>query len=190
MNQYRLLAVAASVVAALGAGAVASSAQSPPEPREPAASVDALAAECARPLPAPSGAAPATFLKLDGIQGESKNHQHLNESPVDQFRFGAAAPGGPRPLVIGKPYDKASPQLLHRLVAGTKIPSLILSQRNAAGVYLRYSLKGVSVLDVEHTGRVAAGVERLCLSFDSGQVEYRTVNADGSLSGVPVKTQF
>jgi type VI secretion system secreted protein Hcp len=186
MPKY-LLALAAAVLAALCAGSVASSAQTTPEAPEDAG---ALVDECARPLPAPSGAAPVTFLKLDGIQGESKNHQHLNESPVDQFRLGAGAPGGLRPLVLSKPYDKASPQLLQRLVSGAKIPSLILSQRSAGGVYLRYSLKGVSVLDVEHTGRAAVGVERVCLGFESGQVEYRTANADGSLSGVPVKTLF
>jgi hypothetical protein len=45
------------------------------------------------------------------------------------------------------------------------------------------------VIDVEHTGRVAANTERLCLAFESGEVEYRTVDVDGTL-GLPVKTEF
>jgi hypothetical protein len=38
---------------------------------------------------------------------------------VEQFRI---APGAHRPAVLGKALDKASPQLLARLVQGTDIP--------------------------------------------------------------------
>jgi type VI protein secretion system component Hcp len=189
LNRHHLLAVAASVVAALGAGAVASSAQSSPEPREGAASVDTLAAECARPLPTPTAGTPASFVKFDGILGESKAPGHVGESEVDQFRFGAGTPGGPRPLVLGKPYDKASPQVLARLVSGGVIPKVTLSQRKAAGVFLKYTLTNVTAIDVEHTGRAGANADRLCLAFEGGDVEYRTVNTDGTL-GAPVKTEF
>ena len=92
--------------------------------------------------------------------------------------------------MLTKPYDKASPLLLARLVSGAKIKQLIVSQRKAAGVFLRYSLNDVTVIDVERTRTVATGTERLCLAFDSGEVDYRTINADGSVSGVPIKTQF
>jgi type VI secretion system secreted protein Hcp len=179
-----LLALTAAVVAALGAGAVTSSAQT-----EPPADTGALAADCARPLPNPLNGTPATFLRLDGIKGESTNHQHWQESEVDQFRIGFGTPGGRRPLVLTKPYDKASPQLLARQLSGTPIRQLVLSQRKTAGVFLRYVLNDVTVLDVEHTGRVTVGGERLCLAFESGEVEYRTVNADGSLS-LAGRTQF
>ncbi len=187
-----LLALTAAVFAALGAGAVASSAQTTAasEPVPVGADTGALAAECARPLPNPVAGTPATFLRLDGIKGESTNHQHWQESEVDQFRIGVGTPGGRRPLVLTKPYDKASPLLLARLVSGAKIKQLIVSQRKAAGVFLRYSLNDVTVIDVEHTGRVATGTERLCLAFESGEVDYRTINADGSVSGVPIKTRF
>ena len=82
------------------------------EPVPVVADTGALAAECARPLPNPVSGTPATFLRLDGIKGESTNHQHWQESEVDQFRIGFGAPGGRRPLVLTKPYDKASPLLL------------------------------------------------------------------------------
>jgi len=184
----RTIAIVASVAAALGAGAVASSAQD--RTLEPSTAPGAaLAAECARPLPAPAGGAPATFLKLEGIQGESKAAGHLDESEVDTFRIGAAAPGGHRPLVLGKPYDKASPQVLQRLVSGTTIPKVVLTQRKAAGVFVKYTFTGVTAIDVEHTGRVAANSDRMCLAFAQGEVEYRPVESDGTL-GLPVKAQF
>lgn len=115
---------------------------------------------------------------------------HLNESEIDNnFRIGAAAPGGHRPLVLGKPYDKASPLLLQRVASGAPISKLVISQQKSAGVFLKYTLSDVTVVDVEHTGRAAANAERICLAFTQGEVEYRTTSLDGSL-GAPVKTQF
>ena len=84
----RAFMIVASVAAALGAGAVASSAQSP---RDPAPAPALAVAGCEGALPAP--APPATVVKFDGIAGEFA---------VDQFRIGAAAPGGHRPLVLGQ----------------------------------------------------------------------------------------
>ena len=145
----RAFMIVASVAAALGAGAVASSAQSP---RDPAPAPALAVAGCEGALPAP--APPATVVKFDGIAGEFA---------VDQFRIGAAAPGGHRPLVLGKPLDKASPQLLARLVAGTHIPKLTVVQPK-----LKYTLTDVTVVDVEHTGRVAANSDRVCLDLRAG----------------------
>ena len=166
----RALVIAASVAAALGAGAVASSAQAP---RDPAPAL--ATAGCEGTLPAPAAGTPATVVKFEGIAGEFA---------VDQFRIGAAAPGGHRPLVLGKPLDKASPQLLARLVAGTHVPKLTLVQPR-----LKYTLTDVTVVDVEHTGRVAANRDRVCLTYAQGEMEYTPENQDGS-SGPPVKTQF
>ena len=58
----RGLVIAASVAAALGAGAVASSAQSP---RDPAPAL--ATAGCEGALPAPAAGTPATVVKFDGI---------------------------------------------------------------------------------------------------------------------------
>ena len=168
----RGLVIAASVAAALGAGAVASSAQSP---RDPAPAPALAIAGCEGALPAPAAGTPATVVKFDGIAGEFA---------VDQFRIGAAAPGGHRPLVLGKPLDKASPQLLARLVAGTLIPKLTVVQPK-----LKYTLTDVTVVDVEHTGRVAANSDRVCLTYAHGELEYTPENPNGS-SGPPIKTQF
>ena len=78
----------------------------------------ALAAECARPLPNPVTGAAGTFLRLDGIKGESTNHQHGQESEVDTVpdrrrRAGRRAARS----CSAKPFDKASPLLLARLVS-------------------------------------------------------------------------
>ena len=91
--------------------------------------------------------------------------------------------------MLAKPYDKASPLLLPRLVSGTTIKQLIVSQHKTAGVFLNYSLNDVTVIDVEHTGRVAANTDRLCLAFESGEVEYRP-STPTARSALPVKTQF
>ena len=124
VRPHRTLAVALSVTAALGAGAVMSAAQSSPAPTLPG-----VPPECTTPLPNPAGGQPATFLKVQGLQGESE---------VDSFRFGASKPGdtgplAPRTFVIGKAFDKASPQLLTRLANGQHISSVVDHAEQAGG---------------------------------------------------------
>jgi type VI secretion system secreted protein Hcp len=178
------LMVAAAVTAALGAGAVVSTAQSPPP------SGTSLAQECARSLPTPANGEPASFLKVQGVAGESRNAAHAGESNVDSFRFGGS--GGPaarphaRTMVIGKPYDSASPALVARLANGQHIGSVVVSQDKPAGTFLRYTLTDVQVVDYEHVGRVARNAERLCVTFATAEVEYRPQLANGNL-GAPVK---
>ena len=64
-----------------------------------------------------------------------------------------------------------------------------MSQRKAAGVFLRYSLNDVTVIDVEHTGPRRGEHRARLPGLRAGEVEYRTINQDGTL-GAPVKTQF
>ncbi len=181
------LMVAAAVTAALGAGAVVSAAQSPSPPTSPTA----LAEECARTLPTPAADAPPTFLKVQGITGESRAAAHVGESEVDSFRFGAAGGGGTarphaRTMVIGKAFDSASPALLTRLATGAHIGTVVVSQDKPAGTFLKYTLTDVQVADYEHVGRVARNADRLCLTFATAEVEYKPQRPDGSF-GVPVK---
>ncbi len=181
ISLHRVAAVATAPAAALGAGAVVSSAQSSSVIPSPGS----LADQCARTLPTPAGDAPPAFLKIDGIDGESRNARHAGEIDVDSFRFGAFAPGTAKPaartLVVGKPYDKASPQALDRLAKGAHISTVVLSQDKAGGTFQRYTLSDVTIVDEEHTGRVRVNSERLCLRFARADVEYRPQSPDGSL---------
>jgi type VI secretion system secreted protein Hcp len=195
IHPRRILAVTASVATVLGAGAVVSAAQSPTTPA-PTTAESVLAQQCERSLPTPTGE-PRTFLKLQGIAGESTSPVHAGESDVDAFRFGAssfptpgAGGGGKaviRTMVIGKPYDSASPALLSRAATGLRVKSVVLTQDTPAGTFLRYTLNDVAVVDHEHTGKVRVNAERLCLKFATAQVEYRPQLPDGTL-GAPVKT--
>jgi type VI protein secretion system component Hcp len=140
---------------------------------------------------------PRTFLKLQGIPGEATSPGHVGESAVDSFRFGASSfptPGAGgagkaviRTMVIGKPYDSASPALLARATTGLPVKSVVLTQDSRAGSFLRYTLTDVAVIDHEHTANVRVNAERLCLKFATAEVEYRPQLPDGTL-GAPVKT--
>jgi type VI secretion system secreted protein Hcp len=178
------LMVAAAVTAALGAGAVVSAAQSPSPPTSPAD----LADECARTLPTPAGDAPPTFLKIQGLTGESRAAAHAGESEVDSFRFGAAGGGGSarshvRTMVIGKAFDNASPGLLARAVTGQHIGTVVVSQDKPAGTFLKYTLTDVQVADYENVGRVARNADRVCLTFATATVEYKPQRPDGTFGG-------
>jgi type VI protein secretion system component Hcp len=123
---------------------------------------------------------------------------HAGESNVDTFRFGASNSGAAsgaggcsgkatiRTLVLGKPYDSASPLLLKRVATGQHIPSVTLTQQNAAGVFQTIKLEDVTVVDVEQTSRQRNNAEKVCLKFGfKATVEYRPTLADGTL-GAPV----
>jgi hypothetical protein len=158
MNLLRLFILIFAVPAALLAGAVVSIAQSPHVPPPAATGCDGAL---------PSGA-PATTVKFDGIAGDHA---------VEHFRI---TPGGSRPLLLGKAIDKASPQLVARLVSGAHIPKLTLAQAK-----VKYTLTDITVLEVEHSGRG----DRVCLGYAQGELEYVPDNPNGS-PGAPVKAQF
>ena len=66
-------------------------------------------------------------------------------------------------------------------VTGQHIPSVGLSQENAAGQFQRITLIDVQVIDHQQTGRVRANGEKLCLKFANAEVDYRPTLADGTL---------
>src|SRR5258708_8159410 len=84
------------------------------------------------------------FLKLDGIEGESKDSKHQNEIEIGSFSFGATQSGSFSAMGGGGsgkvsmqdfhftiPTQKASPKLLLNCATGNHIPKGILTCRKA-----------------------------------------------------------
>lgn len=76
----------------------------------------------------------ASFLKIEGIDGECKDTKHrgwIDITPVVQTKEGGGMPTGRRtfkPLTLSKRIDKASPMLASALASGTPLRNLQISQ--------------------------------------------------------------
>ena len=140
------------------------------------------------------------FLKIDGIQGESRDAKHKGEIDLESFSWGetagAAAPGSGGGGGAGKVHmddlhvvmklNKASPLLFLACSTGQHLKQAILTARKAGKGQLEFLVfKFTDLLvssyhtsgstDVEPTDQVAFNFGRI-------EVEYRPPNPDGSLS--------
>src|ERR1051325_10123519 len=84
------------------------------------------------------------FLKIDGIEGESRDLKHKGEIELEAFSWGAANEGGAaagggggagkvhvQDLHVTKKLDKASPLLFLACATGRHIKSAVLTARKA-----------------------------------------------------------
>ena len=96
------------------------------------------------------------FLKIEGVAGESTDHEHegwidlLSVTPIKK------RPGnrGYAPIQATKKQDRSSPKLAQYAAKGIHIKEVILHVRdkNARGGYLRYKLKDVLVSSYQTSG--------------------------------------
>jgi type VI secretion system secreted protein Hcp len=110
----------------------------------------------------------STFLKLDGIKGESTDKIHKGEIQVDGFSLSAqgaiqASGGGGgagkvsiQSFQITKSLDKSSPLLFQAAATGKHIKDAILSFTRKAGgeqkTYLKFEFQGILISGVQDSG--------------------------------------
>lgn len=142
------------------------------------------------------------FLKLDGIQGESKDAKHTNEIQLDSYSFGASNTGSFANIGGGgagkvamqdfhfvKRIDKAGPTLFQSCCTGKHIASALLTCRKAGGdqqEYLKITLKDVLVSSYQISGQGGSDIiptEQISLNFASIDVKYQEQKPDGTLGG-------
>jgi type VI secretion system secreted protein Hcp len=119
---------------------------------------------------AASATADELFLRLEGVQGESRDARHKDEidvlsysqSTTGPFAQSAAGAGGGAgkttcgPVKVTKYLDRASPRLSLYAANGQHIPRATISFRKAGSKdgsdYYRVTLDDVVVTDVQQTG--------------------------------------
>lgn len=146
-----------------------------------------------------------TFIKFDGIAGESTTKDHPGEIEVLSWNWGLDATtltsgnGGssigkvkPRDIHFIHRYDKASPVLAKMAASGRHIASAVLSARKAgAGQkdFLKITLKEIFVTSIA-TGDDGFGpTEQVTLSYADIQFSYRPQTPSGAL-GTPVEVDW
>lgn len=152
-----------------------------------------------------AGALQDYFLKIDTIDGESKDAKHKNEIDVLSWSIGqsnggsALQQGG---MGSGKVafqdfhftmrMSKASPKLFLACSSGQHIPKAVLTVRKAGGDQQEFYQVTFSDLIVSSyqsggsAGDNSLPVEQISLNFSKIEVQYKEQDAKGQLGG-PIK---
>ena len=141
------------------------------------------------------------FLKIDGIEGESKDAKHKGSIDISSWTWGAAQTGtsshgggaGAGKVAMQDAHfsmsvSKASPKLMLACATGDHIKQAVLTCRKAGTdqqEYLKYTFSDVLVSSFQ-TGGTSGGVtptETFTLNFSKIEVEYKEQQHDGTLGG-------
>src|SRR4051812_1312629 len=132
----------------------------------------------------------ASFVKIDGIPGESYDARHPGESDIQSFHLKATnssdvagGGGGAGKVAFGaaeftKSYDKSSPQLLQKVADGAHIRTVSFSfRRPGTDGFLVYKLDDVAVSSYEQGGDTGVSplLEHVGLTFSKIVVSYTPV---------------
>ncbi|ALL64813.1 putative protein ImpD [Paraburkholderia caribensis MBA4] len=141
-----------------------------------------------------------TFLKLDGITGESQDGLHPGEIEVLNWSWkmsqqssmmsgsgGGAAKANVEDLIVFHQVDRASPNLMSFCLTGRHIPKAVLTMRKAGGVpvdFLKITMSDVIIAGVE----MSPNYEQIRLSFARVRQEYMVQAATGGSGGAVTAT--
>jgi type VI secretion system secreted protein Hcp len=142
------------------------------------------------------------FLKIDGIEGESKDAKHKGEIDLESFSFGATQSGtmqygggGGAGKVQVQDFHfvmktcKATPTLFLRCADGKHIPKAVLTARKAGGQqqeFLKWTFTDLIVSSFQTGASSSADViplDQISLNYSKIQVEYKEQKQDGTLGG-------
>jgi type VI secretion system secreted protein Hcp len=145
------------------------------------------------------------FLKLDMIDGESKDSVHVNEIEVLAWSWGLSYPGTThlggglgeakasfQDISITKYIDKSSPLLAERLATGAQITDAKLTVRTAGGEQVEYfiiTMETVLVTSLS-TGGGSGGEDRLTENITLNFAEYCIKYTPTEDNGNPIQTCF
>ena len=135
------------------------------------------------------------FLKIDGIQGESRDAKHKGEINLESFSWGEANVGAPvggagagkvqiEDLHVVMKMNKASPLLLLACATGQHLKQAILTARKAGKVQLEFLVFKFTDLLVSsyHTGGNTdiEPTDQVAFNFARIEVTYRPQKPAGS----------
>ena len=142
------------------------------------------------------------FLKIDGIDGESKDSKHSGEIDLESFSWGetqtgshAFGGGGGAGKVQMQDFhfvmkaNKASPKLMLACAEGEHLKKGVLTCRKAGKEqqeFLKIILSDVLVSSYHTGGSGSGGVvptDQISLNYAKIEYEYKDQKADGTLGG-------
>ena len=140
---------------------------------------------------------PDFFLKITGVQGESRDAVHENEIEVESWSWGVATPTttGPgaagkatfRELSVRKRVDRSSPRLAQGCVQGEHFQEAVLASRRAEGPTFSTDFLVIKLFDVmiqryeEVADSQSGPMDSLDFNFTRIEYRYTLQKADGTL---------
>ncbi|HEX4837885.1 MAG TPA: type VI secretion system tube protein Hcp [Solirubrobacteraceae bacterium] len=142
-----------------------------------------------------------TFLKIEGIKGESTDKWHKDQILVDSFSLGTHAQGASgggggagkvsiQSFTITKTIDKASPLLFKGEAGGTSYKEMVLSfARKAGGTqhdYLKFTFENVLISSItDGTSHKLVPEEQVTFTFQKCKETFVPIDSSGK-AGSPV----
>ena len=143
------------------------------------------------------------FLKITGIDGESKDQKHKGDIEIMSWSFGhtqqgteAGGGGGGAGKVLAGDFhfvmkvSKASPKLFLAVATGEHFKTAIIVARKAGKEqqeYLKWTFTDLLVTSFNTGGSGGGGdvvpTDQISMNFAKCEVEYKEQNEDGSLGG-------
>jgi type VI secretion system secreted protein Hcp len=142
------------------------------------------------------------FLKIEGIDGESKDHKHKDSIDLQSWSWGetqsgshAAGGGGGAGKVAMQDFsfamhvNKASPKLLLACATGEHLKSALLTCRKAGKEqieFLKIKLTDCLISSYQTGGHGSSDivpVDQVSLNFAKIEFEYKEQKADGTAGG-------
>lgn len=143
----------------------------------------------------PTAAASDYFLKISGVEGESKDTEHKDWVDIQSWSWGepgsratrAPTGSGPSTLTIVKRVDKASPKLSEACTSGRSLGRVVVEARTG-GTLTEYILDDTTVRSCTQGSSGDRPTENISLNF--GKVESSTrpgtrIDAGGNRNGDP-----
>jgi type VI secretion system secreted protein Hcp len=157
----------------------------------------AAAASIAMPVPALA----ETFLRLDGIEGESTDEKHKNEIAILSFTqswinsttISGSGAGKGRvqcgAITLMKTIDRSSPVLVKKTIQGVHIPTGQLTFRSEGGMQAEYytiKLSEILITEVTQTDTAdpARIIEKVVLNARRFEYEYKPQDETGGTGGI------
>jgi type VI secretion system secreted protein Hcp len=142
------------------------------------------------------------FLKVDGIQGESKADNHKDEIDIQSFSWGATQSGtfgtgggggggkvSMQDFHFTMAVSKASPALFLACAEGNHIKNAILTCRKAGKQqqeFLKFTMSNCLISSFQTGGHVGGDVvptDQISLNFAKIEIEYKEQDAAGKVLG-------
>jgi type VI secretion system secreted protein Hcp len=142
------------------------------------------------------------FLKLDGVEGESKDDKHKSEIDLQSWSwgqtnsgtFGAGGGGGAGKVSMQDFHfvmtvNKATPKLMEQCASGTHINTALLTCRKAGTEqqeFLKIKFSDVLVSSYQTGGAASSDIvptDQISLNFAKVEFEYHEQKDDGTLGG-------
>jgi len=147
-------------------------------------------------MPGTAGA-DSTFLRLDGIKGESTSQGFEDQIDVSAFSWGMTNPAAPdgggggggagrasfQDLTVTKVVDAASPPLFAAAASGQHVPDAVLTVVTSGAqpdAYLRYCLRDVTVASLKQEGSGEQPKETVTFRYARFAIAYGRQAPDGS----------